>query len=92
LGESSTIPSKLCILWFTLGKCDEHGPIDIYHYISKKRLGTRQVEELNKWDYDEEIWLRDDIWSYCGPYPTYPEPDWLTEDFESKLVADAMNN
>lgn len=73
-------------------KCDEHGPIDIYHYISKNRLGTRQVEELNKWDYDEEIWLRDDIWSYCGPYPTYPEPDWLTEDFESKLVADAMNN
>jgi hypothetical protein len=34
-------------------KCDDDGPIPIYHYISKKRFSSRSVEELDKWDYDQ---------------------------------------
>lgn len=49
-------------------KCDEFGPQDIYHYISKERLGDRDIDEIDKWDYDVEIWVGDDLWAYCGPY------------------------
>jgi hypothetical protein len=47
-------------------KCDEGGPIPIYHYIRKERLGSRSKEELDMWDFDQEIWLGDKLWPYCG--------------------------
>lgn len=53
--------------------CGEHhekscGDIDaVYHYISKKRLGNRSVEDLGEWEYEDEVWISDSMWLYCGP-------------------------
>jgi hypothetical protein len=36
-----------------MDKYDDDGHIPIYHYINKKRLSYRSVEELDKCDYDQ---------------------------------------
>ena len=47
-------------------ECDDDGPIPIYLYISREKLGSRSVHELEEWEYDEEIWFGDARWKYCG--------------------------
>lgn len=47
---------------------DYSGPIIVYHYISKERLGARSVSSLSKDDYDEEIWPGDNLYRYCEDY------------------------
>jgi hypothetical protein len=71
-------------------KCDKDGPIPIYHYISKQRLGSRSVKELSKWDYDHEIWLGDKLWSYCGPYWEGKAKTEYPKDFVEKLQLKAL--
>jgi len=48
-------------------ECDENGPIQVYCYISKKKLGNRDVISLKPFEYDVEIGPYDDIRVYCGP-------------------------
>ncbi len=53
-------------------KADSDGPIDIYHYLSRERYNeiiksNSNFDFDNFWQYDEEIWIWDELWSYCGP-------------------------
>lgn len=64
-------------------KCDEDGTEDIYHYIAKSRLGDRDVDTLDNWDYDVEVWIYDSIWKFCGPFASEKISDY---DFESNYI------
>lgn len=74
-------------------EADSQGVEDIYHYISKERLGDRPVEEIGKWDHDEEIWITNPIWYFCGPdgYQDILQEDY-PEDYVERLLAEAMVN
>lgn len=47
--------------------CDRQGPIIIYHYISKEMLNGRNLNTINQWDYDLELWPGDRFWRDAGP-------------------------
>ena len=40
---------------------------EVYHYISREKLGIRNIDELNKDEYDDIIYFSDNIHLYCGP-------------------------
>lgn len=77
-------------------KADDDGPIDIYHYLSRDRYNKIMKSNPNFnfdnfWDYDDEIWISDDLWSYCGPFAEsklnekcYPKN--FAEQIEAKLL------
>ncbi len=77
-------------------KADDDGPIDIYHYMSRDRYNkiiksNPKFNFSNYWKYDEEIWIGDELWSYCGPYAesrleqmAYPEN--FEEDIKTQLL------
>lgn len=44
---------------------DDIGPTIVYHYISKERLGNRNVSNLKADEYDEEIWPGDKLYRHC---------------------------
>lgn len=69
---------------------DEYGPIDIYHYISRERLGSKSINELEEWDYDKEIWLGDKLWPLCGPLGEEKVRNKYPEDFVEKLQLKAL--
>lgn len=62
---------------------DDSGFQAIYHYISKRRLGSRSTDELSITDYDIEVWVDDDIWIYCG----HPQIDKLNyNEYSDEIV------
>ena len=68
-----------------------HGDVDaVYHYISRARLGDRSIEEIDEWDYDEEIWIGDSMRLFCGPFPSDYWTVQFTEDYEEKLLEEAV--
>ncbi len=68
-----------------------HGDVDaVYHYISRARLGNRSIKELDKWDYDEEVWINDSKWLFCGPYPSDYHTEKFTEGYVEKLLEEAV--
>ena len=43
--------------------CDQYGPIYVYHYISSAQLNGRNLNEVEMWDGDLELWPGDRLWS-----------------------------
>ena len=43
--------------------CDQYGPIYVYHYISSTQLNGRNLNEVEIWDGDLELWPGDRLWS-----------------------------
>ena len=74
-------------------KADEDGPIDIYHYMSRDRLGSKtidDIDELDEWDYDQEIWLGDKLWPFCGPWGEEKIKNEYPDNFEEQLQLKAL--
>ena len=42
--------------------CDKCGPIYVYHYISSTQLNGRNLNEVEMWDGDLELWPGDRLW------------------------------
>lgn len=78
-------------------KADSDGPIDIYHYLSRDKYNeiiksNPKFNFTNFWQYDEEIWICDDLWSYCGPYgesrvKSTSYPDDFQDQIEIQLLS-----
>jgi hypothetical protein len=77
-------------------KADDDGPIDIYHYLSRDKY-NKIIESNPNFDfknflkYDEEIWIGDELWSYCGPYAEsrleqMNYPDNFEEQIQTQLL------
>ena len=71
-------------------KADADGPIDIYHYMelsnyNKLIQSGKQIDWANFYEYDTEIWIYDDLWSYAGPNAVerISQMDY-PDDFEEK--------
>lgn len=45
---------------------DQYGPIIVYHYISDEMRNGRNLNTLDIWDYDLEIWPGDRYWRDAG--------------------------
>lgn len=58
---------KKCEVYYYCGQhtesYDKHGPIPIYHYISKSELGNRKLKDIPWHLSDMEIWPGDLLWS-----------------------------
>ena len=46
--------------------CDQYGPIIVYHYISDAMRNGRNLNTIDIWDYDLELWPGDTLWSKGG--------------------------
>lgn len=57
--------------FYYLGKhvdgCDQYGPIIVYHYISDEMRNGRNLNTLDIWNYDLELWPGDRYWRNAGP-------------------------
>jgi hypothetical protein len=68
-----------------------HGDVDaVYHYISRARLGDRSIEELDEWDYDDEVWISEPMWLFCSRNPLDSLTEKFTEDYVEKLLEEAV--
>lgn len=47
-------------------KADSIGPYYIYHYILRSRIEGKTWDEVQKMDYDLEIWPGETDWAYCS--------------------------
>jgi hypothetical protein len=47
-------------------KCDSTGRYYIYHYILRNRIEGKAWDEVQKMDYDLEIWPGETDWPYCS--------------------------
>ena len=43
--------------------CDQYGPIIVYHYISEMMRNGRNLNSIDIYDYDLELWPGDKYWS-----------------------------
>jgi hypothetical protein len=46
--------------------CDRDGPTIVYHYISEEMRNGRNLNMIDIWDYDLELWPGDRYWSNAG--------------------------
>lgn len=46
--------------------CDSQGPIIVYHYMSEEMRNGRNLNTINEWDYDLELWPGDRYWREAG--------------------------
>ncbi len=77
-------------------KADDDGPIDIYHYLNRDSYNKiiKSHPKFNFkdfWKYDQEIWIGDELWSYCGPYAEsrlkqMNYPDNFEEEIQAQLL------
>jgi hypothetical protein len=45
---------------------DRYGPIIVYHYISERARNGRNINTIDQWEYDMEIWPGDRYWPHAG--------------------------
>ncbi len=77
-------------------KADDDGPIDIYHYLNRDSYNkiikaNPKFDFKDYWKYDQEIWIGDELWSYCGPYAEsrlkrMEYPDNFEEEIQAQLL------
>ena len=48
--------------------CDMDGPKYVYHYISESYLNGRNINEIEVWDCDLELWPGDKYWIEAGKH------------------------
>lgn len=46
--------------------CDMYGQNNVYHYISEKLLNGRNLNIIDLWEYDLELWPGDKYWLDAG--------------------------
>jgi hypothetical protein len=63
---------------------------DVYHYISRDRLIDNSINDFNEWDYDQEIWIGDKLWPFCGPHGYNHTMKNYSIDFEHQLQLKAL--
>ena len=71
-------------------KADERGPIYIYHYISRDRIGSKSIEDFDEWDYDIEISVGHKLRIICGPRVEVKISDKYPEDYKQQLEKKAL--
>ncbi len=74
-------------------KAYEDGVDNIYHYIRRDRLKTesKSIEDYDEYDYDDEIWIWQPIWIFCGPnyksrLESYNYPENYLEQLENSAI------